>query len=88
MTVNEIIKKRKSIRRYEEGAIVTDDQVKTILEAAMLAPSAANSRPWEFTVVRNRDKLNEVTKIHPYTQMLKTASLAILVCADVESQSR
>ncbi|MCL2383570.1 MAG: nitroreductase family protein [Oscillospiraceae bacterium] len=85
--VNEVIKKRKSIRRYEEGAAVTDEQVRTILEAAMLAPSACNSRPWEFMVVRNREKLDAIVEVHPHTKMLKTASLAILVNADVDSQT-
>ena len=88
MVVNEIIRKRKSIRRYEQGAAVTDEQIRTILEAAMLAPSACNSRPWEFMVVKNREKLNQVIEIHPHAKMLKTASLAIAVNADLNSQHR
>jgi nitroreductase len=87
MSVNEIIKKRKSIRKYEKGAVVTEEQIKTILEAGMLAPSACNSRPFQFIVVRNREKLEEIMKIHPYTQMLETASLAIIVCADLNLQN-
>lgn len=87
MSVNEIIKKRKSIRNYKQGEIVTEEQIKTILEAGMLAPSACNSRPWEFIVVRNREKLEEIMKIHPYTRMLKTASLVIITCADLNLQS-
>ena len=66
MSINEIIKKRKSIRNYEKEASVTEEQIKTILEAGMLAPSACNSRPWEFIVVRNREKLEEIMKIHPF----------------------
>ena len=86
MGVNEIIKKRKSVRKYKEGAVVTDEQVRTILEAGMLAPSARNKRPWEFIVVRNRKILDEVAVLHPHGSMLKTASLAIVVCADLNSQ--
>jgi len=83
MSVNEIIKKRKSVRNYKEGAVVTEEQIKTILEAGMLAPSACNSRPWQFIVVRNREKLEEIIKEYPNTGMLKTASLAIIVCEDL-----
>jgi len=88
MTAMEAIKNRRSIRRFKPGAVVTDEQIKTLLEAAMLAPSACNTRPWEFVVVKDRVKLNEIRKAHPYTGMLETASLAIIVIALPESQER
>ena len=66
MTVNEIIKKRKSIRSYEKGADLTEEQIKVILEAGMLAPSACNSRPWEFIVVRNREIFELEENIIPF----------------------
>ena len=81
------IKNRKSIRNYVSEANVSDEQIKELLEAAMLAPSACNSRPWAFIVVQNRETLDKITKIHLYTQMLTTASCAILVCADLNLQS-
>ena len=81
MTVNEAIRKRRSIRKFKSGAIVTDDQIKLILEAAMMAPSACNTRPWEFIVVKDREKLEQIRNIHPYTGMLATASIAIIICA-------
>jgi len=80
--LNEIIKKRRSIRKFDPKAIVTDEQIKLMLEAAMLAPSAVNSRPWEFIVVKNRDKLNAVPEFHPYSNMLKDASVAIIIVAN------
>lgn len=86
MTVIEAIRKRRSIRKFKPGAEVTDEQIKIMLEAAMLAPSARNTRPWEFIVVKDREKLNQIRKAHPYTGMLETASLAIVVCALPETQ--
>jgi nitroreductase len=83
MTVSEIIRKRKSIRNYKRGAEVSDEALKIMLDAAMLAPSACNMRPWKFIVVRDREILNKITEIHPYTAMLKTACAAILVLADL-----
>jgi nitroreductase len=86
MTVMEAIRKRRSIRKFKPDAVVTDEQIKQLLEAAMLAPSACNTRPWEFIVVKNRAKLDEIRKTHPYTGMLETASLAIVVLALPETQ--
>ncbi|MDR1992043.1 MAG: nitroreductase family protein [Nitrososphaerota archaeon] len=81
------IKDRKSVRTYVPETIVSDEQLKELLEAAMLAPSACNSRPWEFIVIQKRDKLDKIMTIHSHTQMLKTANCAILVCADLNLQS-
>jgi len=80
--VSEIIKKRRSIRKYDPSGIVTENQIKAMLEAAMLAPSAVNSRPWEFIAVQSREKLNAIAEAHPYAKMLLTASCAIIMTAN------
>jgi len=86
MKVTEAIRKRRSIRRFKPGVAVTAEQIKLLLEAAMLAPSACNSRPWEFIVVQSREKLDRIREVHPYTGMLETASLAIIICALPDTQ--
>jgi len=72
---------RRSIRKYE-NKIVPDDMIEQILRAGMAAPSAGNAQPWHFVVIDDRRILNEITKFHPYAQMLKEASHAIVVCGD------
>lgn len=84
--VNEVIKKRRSIRNYDPNGVVSDEQIKTLLEAAMLAPSACNKRPWEFIVVRNRNVLNKIIDFHNFAKMLRTAQAAIIVCALPDAQ--
>ena len=53
-----------------------------LLKAGMYAPSAVNCQPWHFLVVELRERLLEITKIHPYAQMLKQAAAAILILGD------
>ena len=72
---------RRSIRKYAPGA-VADDMVKKLLAAAMAAPSAGNSQPWHFVVIRARAPLDELANFHPYAKLLREAPLAVLVCAD------
>ncbi|MFX1300166.1 MAG: nitroreductase family protein [Promethearchaeota archaeon] len=48
----EVIKKRRSIRRYKPYDIPNSDLEK-ILDAARLAPSTNNSQSWRFIVVKN-----------------------------------
>ena len=78
MNVTEAIRKRRSVRKYQEGANIPQEDLDQILEAAMMAPSARNTRPWEFVVVENREVLNKFPDIQPYTRMMHTASLAIV----------
>jgi nitroreductase len=82
MDAIEAIMTRRSIRRFKEGAI-SEQNVRLLLEAAMSAPSAGNEQPWQFIVIDDRKILDEIPGIHPYTAMLKQASMAILVCGDV-----
>jgi nitroreductase len=76
---------RRSIRRYTAQP-VPDGMIKELLEAAMSAPSAGNQQPWHFVVIRERQILDEIPKYHKWSQMLKEASLAILVCGDTKSE--
>lgn len=86
MNTLEAIRSRRSIRKYKKGAVIPKEDIKQILEAAMMAPSACNSRPWEFVVVENQEKLQEIHAVHPYTSMLNTASLAIVICGRPDLQ--
>ena len=52
-----------------------------MIKAAMLAPSACNSRPWEFIAITRRETLDDLARVHPYAQMCKTATAAIIVVA-------
>ncbi|MGI6604993.1 MAG: nitroreductase family protein [bacterium] len=72
---------RRSIRKYTSQP-VPDELVESLLKAAMSAPSAHNSQPWHFVVIKDRSILNEITTFHKYAQMLKEAPLAIAVCGE------
>jgi len=74
------IESRRSIRKFGDAAVGRENLEK-LLRAAMLAPSACNTRPWEFIVVTNRKKLDEIAVLHPYAKMCKQAAAAIIVVA-------
>jgi len=53
-TFLELVKRRTSHRGgYRKDMDVPDEAIRFILEAARWAPSAGNSQPWEFLVVRD-----------------------------------
>lgn len=76
-----IILKRRSIRSYTCDD-VSDDNIEQLLRAAMSAPSAGNEQPWHYMVIRERNLLDAVPSFHPYSQMIRQAPVAILVCGD------
>lgn len=47
---------RRSIRRFKKQG-VPDSDIRKIIEAGIQAPSANNSQPWRFVVVKSRDIL-------------------------------
>jgi nitroreductase len=75
---------RRSIRVYRQGR-VSEEAVKTMLEAAMAAPSAAAKDPWRFVVIRELARLTELAEVLPHGRMLATAALGIVVCGDLEA---
>ena len=79
--MNAAIGDRRSIRRYDPAVPVTREQIHQLLEAAMLAPSACNTRPWEFIAVTRRETLDAIAGVHPHAQMVRTATAAIVVVA-------
>lgn len=74
-----VLRQRRSVRAYTDEP-VSDADLKTILECAMLAPSAANEQPWEFVVITDRKMLAKVGEINHYASFAKKAPLAILLC--------
>ena len=79
--INPSIDNRRSIRKFQSDKPVTRDQLNRLLKAAMVAPSACNSRPWEFIAITKREVLDEIARIHPYATMCQTATAAIIVVA-------
>lgn len=76
---------RKSVRKFKD-IYVDDSMVEKLLMAAMQAPSAGNSQPWEYIVIRDREIFSAIKKYHPYANSLLTCSFAILVCGNLNKE--
>lgn len=68
---------RRSIRSFIDKKVSHQD-IRTLLEAAMAAPSACNLQPWSFIVVDEKEKLTELFECTD--QGKYNAPLAIVVC--------
>jgi len=80
MDVKEALQRRRSVRKFTDEP-VSDEMVDVLLHAAMSGPSACNKMPWEFYVVKNPEKLNELKSASRFTKM--DAPLAIVVAGNL-----
>lgn len=53
MEFSDVIAKRRSVRHFNTNLEVSEADVRTLLDAAVAAPSAGNIQPWRFTVVKS-----------------------------------
>ena len=59
--VVDCIMSRRSIRAYKPEQI-KDEELQTILECGINAPSARNSQPWEIRVMRDKEAIENLNK--------------------------
>jgi nitroreductase len=81
MDLYEAILNRRSIRKYSDREI-TQEAIDRLLKSAMYAPSAMNNQAWQFVVINEREKLDQIFKIISQEILLSTR-VAILVCGDL-----
>ena len=70
---------RPSVRAFLDKP-VPEEIVERLLRAAMAAPSAKNSRPWAFVLIRDRAELERLGAALPNAKMTATAPLALAIC--------
>lgn len=80
MEFSELIARRYSVRAYGPQA-VEDEKLQQVLEAARLAPTAANRQPFRIVVIRVAGRLAELRRLYDrdwFTQ----APLVLAMCVD------
>jgi nitroreductase len=78
MDVFEAIKKRRSIRKYQNREI-EEEKLLRILEAARLAPSARNRQEWRFIIVKDKKVKEELVKeASPHQPFMLQAPIIIV----------
>lgn len=61
MKLQDAIVGRRSVREYTEQAL-DEPTIRRLVAAAALAPNAVNEQPWTFTIVRDRGRLDRISR--------------------------
>ncbi len=75
---------RTSVRQFQDRP-VEQEKIDRLLRAGFQAPTATNQQSWKFYVVRNKEKLEQLSQASPYAGMTAKAPLAIVITAEKET---
>lgn len=81
MEFSEVLSKRRSVRHFDTKKAVSDNDVRALLEAAVVAPSAGNIQPWRFTVIRSAEARETLGSVM-HQRWAAAAPVIIVVSAD------
>lgn len=80
MNVMDVIKTRRSIRKYS-SKLIEKEKIEKILEAGRLSPSAANRQPWHFLVITAKELKTRLSEAYS-SEWFVSAPVILIVCAD------
>ncbi len=60
MDFKDLVQKRRSIRKFTDEEISSDD-LQMILRAALMSPTSKGTRAWHFIVVDDKDMLEKMS---------------------------
>lgn len=75
----QLLLRRRSIRKFTDQ-LLTPDQTKVILEAALLSPTSKNSHSWEFIAIEDKEMLLKLSHCKPNSgSLISGSALAVVV---------
>ena len=84
MTFHDLVKNRRSIRKYAEKP-VEKGKIDAILQTALMSPASKRANGWEFIVVTDHEKLEKLSACREFgSSFVKSAPVAIVVAYDAE----
>lgn len=81
------IRARRNVRTYQDRPIAAGD-LDRILEAGWRSPSASNRQPWDFVLVTDRSRLQELTTVWVGARHLGGAAAAVVMTLRQPEEAR
>jgi nitroreductase len=81
------IRARRNVRTYRPDPLPGDD-LQRIAEAGWRSPSASNRQPWDFVIVTDPDRLQELSTVWQGARHIASAPAAIALVAPAPPDER
>ena len=85
MNTLEAITARRAIKHYDPAHVMTDAEIRQLVEAAMQAPTAFNIQHWRFVIVIDPEVRKQIRAVAWDQAQVTDASLLIVLCADKDA---
>ena len=85
MSTLDAINARRAIKHYDPAHRMTEEEVKTLLTAALQAPTAFNIQHWRFVTVIDPEVRKQIRAVAWDQAQVTDASLLIVLCADKDA---
>lgn len=85
MNTLEAIHARRAIKHYDPAHRLAEDEVRTLLTAAMQAPTAFNIQHWRFVTVTDPAIRKQIRAVAWDQAQVTDASLLVILCADKDA---
>ena len=82
MELDEVIRKRKMIRKYDQSREVPEQLINKLIENATKAPSAGHTQVQEFIVVKDLDTKRKLRLASVNQEQVEEAPMLIVVCSN------
>lgn len=79
-----VVGSRRSVRKYDSSFVISDQEIRELLETATKAPSSSNMQPWRFLVITDSEIKQKLVPIAFNQSQVGEASAIVIVLADLE----
>jgi len=81
-----LVRRRRHIHHFDTEPI-SDENIRTLLEAARWAPSAGNLQPWEIIIINSDEDRDTLVGALRKKEFMRSAPLILVFCADLNRSS-
>jgi nitroreductase len=82
------IAQRRSVKHYDPNHRMTEQEVQTLLEHALLSPTSFNIQNWRLVKVTDPEIRQQIRTVAWDQAQVTDASLLLILCADLKSWQR
>jgi nitroreductase len=79
------IKNRRAIKKFDPNHKMTSDEIKFLMELAILSPTSYNQQNWRFITITNQKLKEEISKAARNQPQPSDGSLVIILCGNTSA---
>ena len=85
MDTLEAIKTRRATKKFDKSYKMTPEQVKSLMEYAVLSPTSYNQQNWRFVTITDQSIKDQISKAARNQAQPSDGSLVIILCGNMDA---